>query len=148
MKKAVIAVLVILVAIVIGIVVVGRVFYPDNLAQTSPDGGTKGLKTRTYQSNVAGARKASKEVIAGLSTWGSSWKLVDEADGGEESRLKAEVPVVVFTDDLEVTIKEASEGRVDVNVKSQSRVGKSDFGENARHVRKFLEALDKRLKRD
>lgn len=148
MKKAVIAVLVILVGIVIGIVVVGRVFYPDNIAQTSTDGGAKGLKTRTYQSDIASVGSASKDVISGLSTWGGSWRLVDETDGGAESRLRVEVPVVVFTDDLEVTIKKAGEGSVEVNVKSQSRVGKSDFGENARHVRKFLAALDEKLKRD
>ncbi|MDH3492402.1 MAG: DUF1499 domain-containing protein [Acidobacteriota bacterium] len=148
MKKAIIGVLVLLIGIAVGIVVAGRIFFPDNIAQTFPDGGAKNLNTRTYQSDAASARKASKEVIAGLSTWGGSWKLVDETDGGAEARLKVEVPVVIFTDDLEVTIKDAGDGMVEVNVKSQSRVGKSDFGENARHVRKFLDALDKKLKQE
>jgi len=145
MKKAIIAVLVLVIGFVIGIVVVGRTFYPDNIAQTSPDGGKKALKTRTYQSEASTVRKASVEVIRNLSSWGSSWKVADVTDAGSEMRVKAEVPVVLFTDDLEVTIKDTRDGAVKVDVRSQSRVGKSDFGENARHVRKFLAALDARM---
>ena len=89
-------------------------------------------------------RKTSKDVISTLTTWGGSWKIVDETDGGSRSAIKVEIPVVVFTDDLEVTIKD-EEGKSRVDVRSSSRVGKSDFGENARHVRKFLKALDERL---
>ena len=147
MKKLVIAALVLVVAAVIAIVVVGRTFYPDNIAQTSEHGGTKGLKTRVYKSDTETVKRASAEVISGLTSWGNAWKLTDETDGGVELRLKAEVPVVVFTDDLEVTIKGNEDGTVDVNVRSESRVGKSDFGENARHVRKFLSALDRKMKR-
>jgi len=147
MKKLAVAALIIVVAAAVVIVVVGRTFFPDNIAQTSEGGGTKGLKTRVYRSDAEAVKKASKEVIAGLTSWGSAWKLTDETDGGSELRLKAEVPVVVFTDDLEVTIKGNDDGTVEVNVRSESRVGKSDFGENARHVRKLLSALDQKMKR-
>ncbi len=137
------------VAALISIVVIGRVFYPDNIAQTLPDGGAKGLKSRFYRTDITAATKAVSDVITTRSTYGSQWKLVGKTDGDDElpSKVKAEVPVIVFTDDLEVTIKHTEKvGEVQIDVLSQSRVGKSDFGENARHVRQFLEALDAKLK--
>jgi uncharacterized protein (DUF1499 family) len=91
--------------------------------------------------------KAVEELVPTLSTYGSSWELIDKTDVGAVSKLKVEVPVIVFTDDLEVTVRSAdNEHEVRVDVRSQSRVGKSDFGENARHVRKFLNALDSKMK--
>lgn len=134
---------------IISIVLIGRIFYPDNIAQTSPDGGPKGLKQRVYRADVAAATKIVSDIIMAQSTYGSQWKMVSKIDGEGDmaSKIKAEVPVVVFTDDLEVTIKNTeNDGEVQVDVHSQSRVGQSDFGENARHVRQFLEALDEKLK--
>ncbi|MEZ5345130.1 MAG: DUF1499 domain-containing protein [Pyrinomonadaceae bacterium] len=147
MKKTIIGILIFLVIAIIGIVIIGRTFYPDNIAQTSADGGEKGLKTRFYKTDLNTAVKAVSDVVPTLSTYGSGWKLVGTnlGKGDAASTIKAEVPVVVFTDDLEVTVK-STEDRVQVDVRSQSRIGKSDFGENARHVRKILEALDEKLK--
>ncbi len=148
MKKILIALGILLVVFVVVILVIGRTFYPDNVAETSKDGGVKELKTRIYKTDVETAKKTVKEIIPTLSTYGSNWKLVDEADGGNITSIKAEIPVIVFTDDLEVKIKQAeNEGEVQVDVVSKSRVGKSDFGENARHVRKILSALDEKLAR-
>ena len=146
MKKVIIAIIALLILFAVGVLFIGRTYFPDNIAATSADGGKKGLKTRFYKSDVASATKVVLETIPAISTYGSSWKIVDETDGGEISSVKVEVPVVVFTDDLEVKIKKAdNEQEVQVDVRSQSRVGKSDFGENARHVRKLLRALDEKL---
>ncbi|NNE66393.1 MAG: DUF1499 domain-containing protein [Pyrinomonadaceae bacterium] len=145
MKKLVLALLAFVLLGVGSLLFIGRTYYPDNVAVTAPDGGSKQLVTRVYKGTPDDVKKTAKEVIGQLTTWGGSWKITDETDGGSELRIKAEVPVVVFTDDLEVIIKERSPGQVSVDVKSQSRVGKSDFGENARHVRKFLAAMDKKL---
>lgn len=147
MKKIVIAAVLCVVAFVIAIGVVGRTYYPDNVAETAPGGGEKGLETRFYDADVETVRKGAKEVVGKLSTWGASWRLVDETEGGSVSSIKVEVPVVVFTDDLVVTIKD-ERGKSRVDVRSASRVGKSDFGENARHVRKFLAALDERFRKN
>jgi len=141
MKKILIGLVVLLVLFAAAILIIGRTFYPDNIAETSEDGGNKLLKTRFYESDSDTVLKVVKDVIPRLSTYGSAWKIVDS----EDLKIKAEIPVVVFTDDLEVTIAEADDGKTRVDVRSQSRVGKSDFGENARHVRKLLTALDEKL---
>jgi uncharacterized protein (DUF1499 family) len=147
-KKIIIALVVIFVVFVVAILFIGRTFYPDNVAETSVDGGTKGLKTRIYKTDFETAKKTVKEIIPTLSTYGSTWQVTDQTDSGNMFGIKAEVPVIVFTDDLEVNVKNAeNEGEVQVDVVSKSRVGKSDFGENARHVRKVLGALDEKLKK-
>ncbi len=147
MKKVIIAIVILFVLIGVAILVVGRTFYPDNIAETSEDGGLKGLKTRFYDSDIETVRSSAKSVLGKMSTWGSAWKIVEETGDGGKARIKVEVPVVIFTDDLEIKIDTVSEDRVRVDVRSASRVGKSDFGENARHVNQFLSGLDKALKR-
>lgn len=146
MKKTLVTLVVLLIAFAAAIFIIGRTFYPDNIAETSPDGGSKNLTTRFYQADPETVKNAVKEVIPTLSTYGGNWKTVGESDDKEIYSLKAEVPVVMFTDDLEVTVKRADNlHEIRVDAVSKSRVGQSDFGENARHVRKFLNALDEKL---
>lgn len=146
MKKILITIAVIFVVFVVAILFIGRTFYPDNVAETSSDGGKKDLKTRTYKTDLEKAKNTVKEILPTLSTYGSNWKIVNENESGDVFTVKTEVPVIVFTDDLEVKVKKSAiEGEVQVDVVSRSRVGKSDFGENARHVRKVLSALDEKL---
>lgn len=145
MKKLIIAIVIIFVVIAVGIFVIGRTFYPDNIAKTSADGGEKELKTRFYKSDVETVSRVVNELEGELTTYGRKWKKVG-IKVNPPTIVQFEVPVVFFTDDLEVRIKKGkTEDEVQVDVLSKSRVGKSDFGENARHVRKILDALDEKF---
>ncbi len=144
MKKIIIIPVILFVVFVVAWLFIGRTFFPDNVAETAPDGGKKDLKTRLYKTDLATASKIVGETIPTLSSWGSNWKLVENKVEGNSATVKAEVPVVFFTDDLEVKILQTETG-VSVDVRSNSRVGKSDFGENRRHVVQILEALDKKF---
>ncbi|MEZ5428437.1 MAG: DUF1499 domain-containing protein [Pyrinomonadaceae bacterium] len=143
MKKLLI-VIGIIVAVLVAVWAVTRTFYPDNIAETALDGGNKDLKTRFYKTDLAEAAKRVKEIIPTISTWGANWKLAEDRIEGDSAVIRAEVPVVVFTDDLEVRIKQEKD-QVRVDVRSASRVGKSDFGENRRHVVQILDAMDQKL---
>ncbi len=139
-------IVIVIVILFAAIFIVGR-FYPDNIAETAPDGGRKNLKTRVYKTDFETAVKTVKEIIPTLSTYGGSWKIVGESESAEKGKIiKAEIPVVVFTDDLEVYIKQIGD-EISIDAKSNSRVGKSDFGENARHINQLLNALDEKLNR-
>lgn len=145
MKKALIYLGIIFVFPAAIVLFVGRVFYPDNVAETAPDGGRKDLKTRFYDADPETAVKTVKEIIPTLSTYGGGWKITGETETKEKGiTVKAEVPVAFFTDDLEVYIKPFGDG-VQIDARSRSRVGKSDFGENARHIRKLFEKLDEKF---
>lgn len=150
-KKLLIILLVIIVPLLITFFII-RTYYPDNIAETAPDGGKKDLKTRFYKTDLDKATATVKEIIPTLSTYGSNWKLVEgNSENGQSNNqkiIKVEVPVVFFTDDLQVTLKNTEEGAVQIDLRSASRVGKSDFGENRRHVVQILEALDKKFGRN
>ena len=59
----------------------------------------------------------------------------------------ATVPVFRFRDDVTITIttESATSPAAIVNIRSRSRVGKSDLGENARRIRRFQAALAARI---
>ena len=58
----------------------------------------------------------------------------------------ATVPVFHFRDDVTITATQADQDVV-VNIRSRSRIGKSDLGENARRIRKFQAALAEQVKK-
>lgn len=124
---------------------------PANSVETSPDADDAALKTRFYRASWSEGVGAAQRVLSKQRTYGRAWKMgVNSISGtapGEKlvEMLRAQVPVVVFTDDLEVVLREEDEGRIRVDVKSKSRLGRGDFGENRRHVTQFLAALDRKL---
>ncbi|MEY4166801.1 MAG: hypothetical protein RIR52_625 [Acidobacteriota bacterium] len=58
----------------------------------------------------------------------------------------ATVPVFRFRDDVTITIT-GETGEAVVNIRSRSRVGKSDLGENARRIRRFQAALAAQIRK-
>lgn len=137
--------------IVLGVLIVAylilRMFIPmTNIAETSPAHTDVALRTRYYSANIQDVQKTLNETIPTMTTsiWGGNWKVVVKGLEDESDKLKvikAEVPVVFFTDDMKITLR-ANDGRTAVDVYSASRVGKSDFGENRRHVAQIYEMLD------
>ncbi|BBL71772.1 DUF1499 domain-containing protein [Methylogaea oryzae] len=61
-----------------------------------------------------------------------------------EIRAVATTALLRFRDDVTITLRRDG-ASVEVNVRSRSRVGKGDFGTNARRIRRFQEELAKRL---
>ena len=74
------------------------------------------------------------------------WTLKGAGSGAAGHALHAETRTRVFrfVDDVTVRVSAAGDGS-EVSVRSASRVGKWDFGQNARNVRELLAALDARL---
>ncbi len=122
---------------------------PGNVAQTRPDHPEPALRTRRYprRGDTAAFRQSVEAVLAARTTYGRSWRLAGTTptpDGG--FTVRAQVPVLFYTDDLEVRFQpDPTNTHWLVNVTSRSRVGKSDLGENRRHVVQLLEALEGRM---
>lgn len=69
-----------------------------------------------------------------------------EADAATRTlRAEATTRVFGFVDDVTVRVEPVTEFVTRVHVRSASRVGKGDFGQNARNIRTFLDELDARL---
>jgi len=108
------------------------------------------LKTHRYKTYTPEQLyQASLAAVQSMSTYGQPWTITfadfDPRVGG---RLAVDVPVLVFIDDLAVTVQPV-EGTFDwqVDVVSSSRVGRGDLGENGRHIKHFFLKLDAELEK-
>jgi uncharacterized protein (DUF1499 family) len=97
------------------------------------------LRVRDYGASVDTV-VASVKTLAGRLP---RWEVIGAGKGpsGAEIQLVHTTPVLRFKDDVTVRIRREG-GRTSVSVRSKSRVGKWDFGQNARNVRELLDALD------
>jgi uncharacterized protein (DUF1499 family) len=72
------------------------------------------------------------------------WTLVSSRSEQGEIRAEATTRLFRFVDDVVVRVTEEG-GRTAVNVRSASRVGRGDLGQNARNIRAFFLELDRQL---
>ena len=115
---------------------------PNIEARTSPENPDARLSTRRYKSSLENVRASTLETIPGLRKYGAHWQL---SPTQVENQVRAEVPVLGFTDDLIVTLSEEN-GATRLDVFSKSRFpGRSDLGENRRHILQLLAALDEKF---
>jgi uncharacterized protein (DUF1499 family) len=117
---------------------------PTNFAATRPDHSDPQLRTRAYRVGPAEAASAVEEIVPQLRTYGRTWRVQPSSNARDVVVITCEVPVLFFMDDLNVTIHAQGEN-TRLNVESRSRIGRGDFGENRRHIRQLLNALDARL---
>ena len=120
-------------------------------AETSVNSGDNSLLTRRYQTakDIVAIAKDMELLLAGQTTYFRNWKVVESKIENNSAVIKTEVPVVIFTDDLEVRLNlEPSKdfgsagNEIIVNARSASRMGDSDFGENRRHIKQILKEID------
>ncbi len=72
-------------------------------------------------------------------------EIVETDEGAMVITATRTTKLLGFVDDMTITISPVTEFVTEVNVRSASRVGKGDFGQNARNIRAYLAALDGRL---
>lgn len=117
-----------------------------NIAETNPEHEDAELKTRHYSADLQAVKKSVEEIVPALSTYFRSWRLVESNANADKNSaaIRVEVPVVIFTDDLKIDLKREGDETI-VNVRSASRIGRNDFGENRRHILQLLEKLDEKF---
>lgn len=75
----------------------------------------------------------------------SGWTLVEASEADGRIEATAETAWVRFKDDVVIRITAEADGQTRVDVRSKSRMGRGDMGQNARRVRGFLSALEASL---
>lgn len=70
-----------------------------------------------------------------------------EAKNGSDGTIAAvwTSPFFKFKDDITILVVPAEKGGTRVRVRSMSRVGKYDFGQNAKHIRDLFAEIQKAL---
>jgi uncharacterized protein (DUF1499 family) len=73
------------------------------------------------------------------------WTLVEASEADGRIEATAETRWVRFKDDVVIRIVPDGTGQTVVDVRSKSRIGRGDMGQNAKRVREFLAALRAQL---
>jgi uncharacterized protein (DUF1499 family) len=121
--------------------------WSTNDVTTGKHPGYPDLQPRLYDSTV---ENATLLAAAGASRI-PRWKVVRTVpqQGVMEAQVRTAIPL--FTDDVTVTVTpaKAPDGQpaAEVTIRSRSRVGGGDLGENARHIRALQAAMDAKLPR-
>jgi len=103
------------------------------------------LQVREYAQGEPAVLKAAQKVAETLPRF--TFVAAGQGPGGGEIQAVATTKMLKFQDDLTIRIRRQG-ARTRVSVRSHSRKGKWDFGQNARNIREFLAALDKQLAAD
>ena len=102
------------------------------------------LQPRSYPEGEEAVLKAARAVLDRVD--GFDFVAAGSGPGGSEIQAVHTTKVFHFKDDVTIRIKRQG-GATRVSVRSKSRVGKGDLGQNARTIRQFLAELDAQLKR-
>ncbi len=111
-----------------------------NIVETGRTPEYPDIQPRTYQKPSAEVFDAALHVVNRL----SRWSLVGYDEKRGEIQAEARTVLWRFVDDVRIRLTNR-EGTTVVEVRSSSRVGRGDFGQNARRIRGFLKELDRQL---
>ena len=114
-----------------------------NREATRPDHFIDDLRTRFLVLSRSAAWRHVQACIEGL---GRQWRIEEETPGSGQFRLSRRV-LRAFVSDVTVALWPADDRRVAVDVVSSSRVGRVDFGQNARNIRDFYRSLEAYLQK-
>lgn len=101
------------------------------------------LQVRTYSRDVATIARSAQRAVERLPRW--TFVGAGQGPGGAEVKAVHKTQVFRFSDDVTLRVR-AVGGRTTVSVRSKSRVGKWDFGQNARNIRELLAELDREVR--
>jgi uncharacterized protein (DUF1499 family) len=73
------------------------------------------------------------------------WQVVRDDVAQRTIEATATTATFSFVDDISIRVEPVTEFVTRVNVRSASRVGKGDFGQNARNIRAFQAEMNRRL---
>ncbi|WP_295804075.1 DUF1499 domain-containing protein [uncultured Microbulbifer sp.] len=92
---------------------------------------------------LAGMTVPAATALAAEVGEGLGWRIVTRSPNRGRVEAVARTPILGFTSDVAVRIRAEGEG-ARVDVRSASRVGVGDMGENARRIRRFLGGMRER----
>jgi uncharacterized protein (DUF1499 family) len=100
------------------------------------------LVRRQYEASPEAVAAAARKALGRMPRWSLTGS--GQGVGGHALQAVRETRVFRFKDDVTIQIDRKG-ARTEVSVRSRSRVGQWDFGQNARNIRELLAALDTEL---
>jgi uncharacterized protein (DUF1499 family) len=102
------------------------------------------LRSRVYYADGGGVLAAAEQAVRSL----PRFRIVHIDAENEVIEAEAETAVGHFIDDITIYLISLGKGLVRVTIRSRSRQGRGDLGQNAQHIELIQEAMDRRLLRD
>lgn len=99
------------------------------------------LRAHVYFAGVPAVFEAAQTAIQDL----KGWRLVVANPEISTLHAEAEARFGGFLSDVTVTVAALGERHARAVIRSRSRLGRGDLGENARHIRALQTAMDERL---
>jgi uncharacterized protein (DUF1499 family) len=113
-----------------------------NVVETGRTPEYPDLQPREYRAPEETVARAVRAALGRL----PGWKFVGSGrgPGGTEFQATAEVPVLTLGHDVSIRLRHDG-GRTRMTVRSSSRTGPWDFGQNARFIRQLFAEVDRQL---
>ncbi len=128
------------VASVLVVVVALRAWPLINVVETGRTPEYPDLQPRVYRASADQVFDAALHAVHRM----PRWSLVSHQPATGEIRAEARTLVWRFVDDILIRVRVRADEAV-VEVRSASRVGRGDFGQNARNIRSFFQELDRQV---
>ncbi len=125
---------------VLAVVALLRSWPVINIVETGNTPEYPDLLPKSYQAGKSRVFDAALRAVGRT----PRWTLVLSQPEQGSIRVEAKTLLLRFVDDIAISVAEQGGGTV-VNVRSASRVGRSDFGQNARNIRAFFAELDRQM---
>lgn len=133
--------LVVLGLIIAGVVAVSMIWPVLNEVETGKTAEYADVVPQYYSTDP---QRVFDEVRGGVTAL-NRWELIKDDRPTWTVQAERSTRTMGFVDDIEIRVEPVTEFATRVNVKSKSRVGKGDFGQNARNIQEFFVELDRRL---
>ncbi len=114
-----------------------------NRAETSSAHIDPALRSRRYPLASGLLFNTVLEAVKSL----PRWKIVEQDLEKGEIHAERQTRLFKFVDDVVISVRAAEDGGSGLDVRSSSRVGKGDLGQNARNILEFLKALDAEIEK-
>jgi len=126
--------------VVLGVVAVFNMWPTINIVETGKTPEYPDVVPRPYPTSKDRVLDAAVQAVGRM----PRWTLVSSRPEHGEIRAEATTRLFRFVDDVTIHCVE-QKGVTAVNVRSASRVGRGDFGQNARNIRAFFAELDRQM---
>ncbi len=138
-KKFAIALAIILALMMVAVGTTMVLWPPINDVTTGETPEYPDLEPRTYEHDIDTVYLASLEAIDDLGLWS-----VEDSDNPHRIEATRETRLFNFIDDITITL-DGDASSTTVYLRSRSRTGEADFGQNARNIHEFYDTLDIQL---
>lgn len=111
-----------------------------NIYVTAPSDPDPFFHPRRYAQPKAEVLRAVEETISGL----PGWKRLEYRENQGRFRVER-ARFLRFPDDINIYVVQGADGVTLLEMTSQAKTGKGDWGRNRRNLRAFLSGLDRRF---